>query len=217
MKLVFYTTGDTRPASPAALRMTLSQLYERYAHAIGATEIVTADTDAIAKAKIDQRVAAGQRYDQIVFVGHGLTGGYFFSGRPDPRLNFSAFPENVFDSSDRALMASVGRALTDQLTTGDERSPSIEFHSCYTGAGTDGVLPAMQEFLHNQRTPGHLVRLLGYVHYFQWAPEVHRGSHAISGWQNAVVNHDVRPPRRISGGSHGTLTPPAEVTLVAGA
>jgi hypothetical protein len=208
MKLVFYTRGDTRHASPPALRLTLTQLYERYAHAIGATVVRSATTDAEARDQIERLIAAGNRYDHIVFVGHGFSDGYFFSGQPHPQRGFTAGEQNAFDPGDTSLMEVLGRALTDGAT-GEMNSPTIEFHSCYTGSGR--LLPTLQGVLDGHRTRGHLIRLLGYSHYFRWSPVVHPRGHAIAAWQNAVVDDRAQPHRVISGGTPGTLTPRPEV------
>jgi hypothetical protein len=126
MIIAFYTIGDTRIVQScpnitrSSVALTYAQRSGAQCHGVGTVALATAVLMGLQANSVNR----------VLFVGHGMPDGYFFSGTPHPRRDFEAYPHQIFKSGDTALMDELIRVLTRNC------NESIEFHACNMGGGS---------------------------------------------------------------------------------
>ena len=168
MAIAFFTSGDTSPASPASLGIVQSQLYARYAAAVG---VAHSGANAANAAMILNRVPA-RSVRQILFIGHGSSQGFDL-----------VYQRAIFGAGNANLISALEHALANGV------SASIQFRCCHVGRAAALISAIQTEFENNS----HRATLHATTDFYNIRPSVDRNGQIVR-WANQIgAGRSARP------------------------
>jgi len=193
--IAFFTTNDTRPSylpayAPPAARLDNTKRFKARADKLASNNRVHGVDGVVAATAVVNAVDPNVRFSRVYLIGHGFEGGFFFHGKPDPKMDFTASKaDETFKGPGVSSDAAAAKADTDFVEAlAKHFKPNDYFEigilACYSGSTT--MVPAVCNHLIKLGFKNFLVG--GFVDDYQTRYTFETPSGRILEWTDMVLD-----------------------------